>query len=134
MTLNDPGKGHFALVPLKHFLFSSNFISFSRKTNCLPINSQAPDVPEMAHQGIFQLSRLSVNCFVKTVKKYSLYFNHTDFMRVLSVPHDHCGTHNNFIKIFSRNYSLYGVYIFSNFGFRLNRLAVNDTKTHFYIS
>ena len=28
----------------------------------------------------------------------------------------------------------HGVYIFSNFGFRLNRLAFNDTKTHFYIS
>ena len=32
------------------------------------LNSQAPDVPELAHQGIFQLSRLSVNCYVKTVK------------------------------------------------------------------
>ena len=34
------------------------------------INSQAPDVPELAHQGIFQLSRLSVSCYVKTMKKY----------------------------------------------------------------
>ena len=55
-------------------------------------------------------------------------------MRVLSVPQDHCGTHNNFMKIFSKNYTLYGVYIFPNFGFRLNRLAFHDTKTHFYIS
>ena len=32
------------------------------------VNSQAPDVPELAHQGVFQLSRLSVNCCVKTEK------------------------------------------------------------------
>ena len=98
------------------------------------INSQAPDVLELAHQVIFLSSRLSVNCFVKTGKKYSLYLNRTDLMRVLSVPQDHCGTHNNFMKIFSKNYTVYGVYIFPNFGFRLNRLAFHDTKTHFYIS
>ena len=28
-----------------------------------------------------------------------------------------------FMKIFLKNYTLYGVYIFSNFGFHLNRLA-----------
>ena len=28
-------------------------------------NSQAPDVPELAPQGSFQLSRLSVNCMPK---------------------------------------------------------------------
>ena len=55
-------------------------------------------------------------------------------MRVLSVPQDHYGIHNNFMRIFSKNYTLYGVYIFSNIGFRLNRLAFTDTKTHFYIS
>ena len=32
------------------------------------VNSQAPDVPELAHQGVFQLSRLSINCYVKTTK------------------------------------------------------------------
>ena len=95
------------------------------------INSQAPDVTELAHQGFFQRSRLSVNCYVKTVKKYSLNLNRSDFMRVLSVPQDHCRTHNNFMKIFSKNYTFYGVYIFSNFGFRLNRFAFNDTKTFF---
>ena len=57
------------------------------------INSQAPDVPELAHQGIFQLSRLSVNCYVKTVKKCSLYLSRTDFLKILSVPQDHCGSH-----------------------------------------
>ena len=31
------------------------------------LNSQAPDVPELAHQDLFQTSRLSVNCYVKTV-------------------------------------------------------------------
>ena len=50
------------------------------------INSQAPDVPEMAHLGIVQLSRLSVNCFFKTEKKYPLYLNRTDFMKILPVP------------------------------------------------
>ena len=72
------------------------------------LNSQAPDVPELAHPGILQLSRLSVNCYVKTVKKYPLHFNPTDFLKILSVPQDHCGSHNNFMKFFSKNYTLYG--------------------------
>ena len=62
-------------------------------------NSQAPDVPELAHRGIFQLSRLSKNCYVKRVKKYPLHFNLADFMKILSVPQDHYGSHNNFLKI-----------------------------------
>ena len=95
------------------------------------INSQAPDVPELGHQGVFQLSRLSINCYVKTTKKCSLYLSRTDFLKILSVPQDHCGSHNNLMKFFSKNYTLYGVYIFSNFGFRLNRLAFNDTKKTF---
>ena len=98
------------------------------------VNSQAPDVPELARQGIFQLSRLSVNCNVKTVKKCSLYLSRTNFLKRLSVPQDHCGSHDNFMKFFSENYTLYGVYIFSDFGFRLNRLALNDPYSHFYIS
>ena len=98
------------------------------------VNSQAPDVPELAHQGVFQLSRLSINCYVKTTKKCSLYLSRTDFLKILSVPQDHCGSHNNFLKIFSKNYTLYGVYIFLNFGICLNPLAFNDTKTHFYKS
>ena len=56
-------------------------------------NSQAPNVPELAHQGIFQLSRLSVN-YVKIMKKYPPHLNLTDFMKILSVPKDHCGSHN----------------------------------------
>ena len=76
-------------------------------------------MPELAHQGIFLFSRLTVNCFVKTVKNYSIYLNCTDFMRVLSVLQEHCGTHNNLMKIFSKNYTLYGVYIFLNFDIRL---------------
>ena len=55
-------------------------------------------------------------------------------MKILSEPQDHCRSHNNFMKFFSKNYTLYGVYIFINFGFRLNGLAFNDTKTHFYKS
>ena len=54
------------------------------------VNSQAPDVPELAHQGIFQLSRLSVNCCVKTMKKYPLYLNRADFIKILSVPQEVC--------------------------------------------
>ena len=98
------------------------------------VNSQAPDVPELAHPGIFQLSRLSVNCYVKTVKKYPLHLNRADFMKILSLPQDHYGSHNNFLKIFSKNYTLYGVYIFLNFGIRLNHLSFYDTKTQLYVS
>ena len=49
------------------------------------INSLAPDVQKLAHKGIFQLSRLSVKCYVKTMKKYPLHLNLTDFMKILSV-------------------------------------------------
>ena len=66
-------------------------------------NSQAPGVPELARQGIFQLSRLTVNCYVKTMKKYPLHLNLTDFLKILSVPHDHWGKHNNFMNFFSKN-------------------------------
>ena len=53
------------------------------KNNLTPqrLNSKAPDVPELAHQGIFQLSRLSVNCCVKnerispSFKPYRFYEN-----------------------------------------------------------
>ena len=54
-------------------------------------------------------------------------------MKIMSVPQDHYGSHNNFLKIFSKNYTLYGVYLFLNFGIRLNRFTFNDTKTHFYV-
>ena len=47
------------------------------------LDSQAPEVPKLAHQGIFQLSRLSVNCYVKTMKKYLLHLNRRDFMKIL---------------------------------------------------
>ena len=91
------------------------------------INSQAPDVPELAHQGIFQLSQLSVNCYVNTTKKCSLNLSRKDFFIILSVPQDHCGSHNNLLKFFS-NFTFYGVYISINFDFRLNRLAFTDTN------
>ena len=60
---------------------------------------------------------------VETMKKYHLHLNLTDLMKILSVPQDHCGSQNNFMKIFSRNYTLNGVNISINFGFCLNRLA-----------
>ena len=91
-------------------------------------------MPELAHPGIFQLSQLSVNCYVKTVKNYPLPFNRADFMKIMSVPQDHYGRHNNFLEIFSINYTLYGVYIFLNFDIRLDRLTFYDTKTHLYVS
>ena len=47
----------------------------------LHFNSQAPDVPELAHQGILQLSRLSVNCHVETMKKFPLHLNVTQYLR-----------------------------------------------------
>ena len=86
------------------------------------VNSQAPDVPELAHQGIFQLSRLSVSCNVKTIKIHLLHLNLTDFMKILSVSKYHCESHNNFMKFFWK------IILF------LIRLAFNDTKTHFYKS
>ena len=55
-------------------------------------------------------------------------------MKILLVPQDHCESHENFMNFFSKNYTLFGVYISLNFGFRLNRFAFNDKKTHFYIS
>ena len=37
------------------------------------LKSQAPAVPELAHRGIFQFSRLSLNCYVKTGKNITLF-------------------------------------------------------------
>ena len=76
----------------------SRFFEVSQRKTIF--NSQAPDVLELAHQGIFQLSRLSVNCYVKTMKKYPLRLNRKNFKKILSVPQDHCGSHNNFMKVF----------------------------------
>ena len=52
-------------------------------------------------------------------------------MKIMSVPRDHCESHNNSLKIFSKNYTLYGVHIFYNSDIRLNLRTFNDTKTHF---
>ena len=79
------------------------------------VNSQAPDVPELAHQGIFQLSQLSVLCQIG--EEISRLFKRCRFYE----------------KNFSKNYTLYGVEICFNFGLRLNRLSLKDKKTHFHI-
>ena len=68
-------------------------------------------MPELADHGIFQLTWLHVNCYVKMMKKYPLRLNLMDFMKILSVPQDYCGIHNNFRKIFLINYTLQGLYI-----------------------
>ena len=62
----------------KYILKSSGkkFIKSERKrndSNFLNSNSQVPDVPELAHQGIFQLSQLRMTCYAKTVKIFLLY-------------------------------------------------------------
>ena len=49
-------------------------------------------------------------------------------MKILSVPRDHYGSHNNLMKLFSKNFTLYGVYISIYFGFRLNRQVRFRTK------
>ena len=91
-------------------------------------------MPELAHQGIFQLLRVSVNCYVKTMKKYRILLNLTDFMKILSKPQDHCGSQNNFMIFFRKNILFMVFNSTLNLGFRLNRLAFNDTKTYLYIS
>ena len=83
---------------MQHIIPLLKDLAMGKRLTFESVNSQAPDVPELAHQGIFQLSRLSVNCYVKTIKKYPLHLNLTNFVKVLSVPHDYCGSHNNFIK------------------------------------
>ena len=54
---------------------SENFLAKSRLSIFFLIflYSQAPDLSELSHQNIFQLSRLSINCFVKTVKHMGFY-------------------------------------------------------------
>ena len=68
--------------------------------------------PTCQNFSVLKAEPLGVNCYVKTVKKYPLHLNRADFMKILSVPYDHCGSHNNFLKFFSKNYTHYGVYIF----------------------
>ena len=41
-----------------------------------------------------------MNCYVKAMKKSPLHLIPTDFMKILSVQQDHCGSHNNFMKFF----------------------------------
>ena len=47
-------------------------------------------------------------------------------MKILSVPQDHCESHNDFMTFFLKNYTLYGGHVSLNFGFRLNRLAFRE--------
>ena len=54
-------------------------------------------------------------------------------MKILSVPRDHYGSHNNLMKLFSKNFTLYGVYISIYFGFRLNRQVRFRTKKNKFI-
>ena len=61
---------------------------------------------ELTNLSILQLSRVSVNSYVKTVGKYPLYLKRADFLKILSVPSDHCESRDNFIK-FSKNYTLH---------------------------
>ena len=49
------------------------------------LNSQAPDVPELAHQGILQLLRLSVN-FCQKMNKYPLPLNLIFYIIMFSKP------------------------------------------------
>ena len=65
--------------------------------------SQAPDVPESTHQGIFRLLRLSVNNLLcENDEKYSLYLNLMHFMQILSVQQHHSGNHINFTNYFQK--------------------------------
>ena len=76
-------------------------------------NSQAPDVPKLARQGIFKLSRLRVNCYVKTLKIISfiltlrILLSGLPYENTISIQDD-CETHNNFMNFFTKNYTLYG--------------------------
>ena len=70
----------------KTFSLNKNLISLDKDKS---LNSHAPDKPDLAHQAFFQLSRLSVNSKVKTMKKYPLHLNPTD-MKILSIPQDDC--------------------------------------------
>ena len=85
LDLFDMTSAKIDIIIIISFIASKKFTE--RKVNS--INSQAPDVPELAHPGIFQLSRLSKSCYVKTVKKYPLHFNRADFLKIMSVPQDH---------------------------------------------
>ena len=67
-TRDDPLKlisNHTWLYEHITVIFSSRFHAY---LYCYQFKSQAPDVPELAYLGIFQLSRLSVNCFSVCVR------------------------------------------------------------------
>ena len=90
-------------------------------------------MPELAHQGIFQLSRPSVNCHVKTVEEYPPFLNRKDFMQVPSVSQDHGGSHKNLMEIFFEKLSLYDVKLFKDkkkyyFGPNFGRLFSTKIK------
>ena len=91
------------------------------------LNSQAPDVPELTHQGIFQRSRLSVNCYDKTMKKYPRHLNLKDFMNILSVPQDHCD--NNLMNFFSKNNSYFKFFSELKTALEVNRYLFGISST-----
>ena len=65
----------------KTFSLNKNLISLDKNKS---LNSHAPDKPDLAHQ------------------KYPLHLTPTD-IKILSIPQDDCGSHNNFMKFFSKN-------------------------------
>ena len=75
-------------------------------------------MPELAHQGIFQFSRLSLNCYVKTVEKYPPVKPYGFYESTISITacdsQDHGGSHKNFMKIFLEKLSFYGVKLFKD--------------------
>ena len=51
-----------------------------------------------------------------------------DFMKILSVPQDHCWSHNNFMTISLKNYTLYGVFMVITFRFQSNKFVGKSSK------
>ena len=66
------------------------------------------------------------------MKNYPLHLNRTDFMTILSVPQDHCGSHNNFTYFFfwKINFMVFTYFQILRFVSIVLRLA---TRKHIFI-
>ena len=73
--------------------------------------SQAPDVP----------------------LKYPLYLKRTDFMKVLSLPQDHCDSDNNFIKKIRKIIKNNKKCVLSNSMLKKSVFFHNPSRSHIFV-
>ena len=63
--------------------FDTQLPNLSENSNQSYFNSQAPVAQELAHRGVFKLSRLRVTSFAKMMKEYTPQIEYSGFSEIL---------------------------------------------------